>query len=203
MTPAEARMAAGRAASAAEPPPKLPRPTAAQVAQAVAVALDFLSAPSAGTLRFFLKFSMTKLDDYCGESWDERDFRYDDERARAVIDLAITGNTTANALLLEVAGMLPNPPPNLAKYIQWALVNRYKRGRPGRPRNSDRDLLVYFAVEKIRGLGFSGVRSPESDDASACSIVASASAEWMSEKNVERIWREVRLGKQKRQRRNR
>lgn len=207
MTPAEIKMAAARAASADEPPPKKSPPSSAEVAQAVTVARTFLSAPSAGTLKLVLKFAMTKLDthyrmDKHGRTvWEERDFRYDDERAQAVIARAVAGDTVADAMLREVAVTLPNLPPNLAKYIRVALLDQDKEGRPGRPRNSDRDLLVYFAVEKIRGLGFNGVRNPGSGGDSACSVVAAAAR--LSEKNVERIWREIRLGKQKRQRRNR
>jgi hypothetical protein len=195
MTPTKIKMTAARAASEPLSKKKKLRHSAEEVAQAIATARAFLSATTIGTRKLLLQFSMTKLDDYHDKSWDERDFRYDDERARAVIARAVSGDAAAAAVLHEVAiGQLPNLLPNLAGYVGDVLMERNKRSRPGRPSSSDRDILIYFAIEKIRERGFSRMRSSVKDPDSGCSIVARAARSlWgsMSEKNVERIWKKI------------
>jgi hypothetical protein len=173
---------------------KKPRHSVEEVNEAIAAARIFLDAPTAGVARFFLKFSTTQIRDFRGSSWNERDFRYDDERARALITQAAAGDATAAAVLRETAiGQLPNLPPNLAGYVGDVLMGRSKkRSRVGRHRNSDRDILIYFAVEKIRARGFSRMRNSASEPVSACTIVATALSAPSSEKNIERVWHQVR-----------
>ena len=155
----------------------------------------FSDKPPRRLVKFFLKFAMTSLSGYQKASWDETAFSYDDGKARRVIMRATAGN--ADAVLREIARakLREGLPPNLADYVDNVLDAQH-HGRPGPRRNFDRDVSVYFAVEKIRQRGFNATRNESSAEyrESACSIVVTALAELgatVSEKTAERIYREI------------
>jgi hypothetical protein len=147
--------------------------------------------------RFLFKFAMTSLD-HQSCSWDETAFRYDDGRAevKEVIAKAEAGDADADRSLRDAAiPQLPNGlPPHLAKYIGGRLADGDRRWRHGSGK-FDRDVCIYYVVEKIAQMGFQHTRNSATDSDSACSIVAKVLTEFgalkSSEKNIERVWGKV------------
>ena len=123
---------------------------------------------------------------------------YDDERAKSVIAKAMDGDALADALLRKIAceKLQEGLPPNFASYVSGVLAgDDSQKGRRGSPEKYyARDAAVYLAVDEVRKLGFDATRNSASRHASACSIVVMALSELgvsLSEKSIERIWKET------------
>lgn len=157
----------------------------------------FSKEPPTRLKKFLLKFSMTRLFNYRGHSWDETAFHYDDKRAQPVIAEAAAVDAEADAMLREIARarLQEGLPPNLADYIAKVLADQRRPDRRGRPRSFDRDVWIYYAVEDIKRRDFKPTRNEATEQReSASSIVAAALKELgvtMPEKSIERIWQGI------------
>jgi hypothetical protein len=125
-------------------------------------------------------------------------YQYDDEKAKAVIKMAIAGDVEADTVLRDAAvkKLQTGLPPNLEEYIAGLLTGRHKLDRRVNPTAIFiRDALIFCVVGQVGKLGFDVSRNEAATlyRASASSIVSTALKDLgvtLSEKTIARIWRE-------------
>jgi hypothetical protein len=125
---------------------------------------------------------------------------YDDAKGEALVAKAVDGDQVAPKVLFWVAARFVESgcamPHHLRRYVAEALTSR-SRDAPPRRRGPDpyakhaRDTDIADAVGKIVRLGFRPTRNRESQNESACSIVAKALQKLglhVEVPTVEKIW---------------